>query len=299
MRLLIHAGLHRTGTSSTQSTLLQISDQLLKHDIYFPKLSSNGNGYPLAYQVVAGNFSMMKKVIQDASKKISQNGIILISAEDFENLLKDTNIAKCFTLFMKENFKIEIEWIFVYRNQFEYFESIYARLCDTAFPNILNYWHLAKFILNNGHFSLNTYADNYLMEAPQLHFIFDYELFFKRFQSEIKGAINFLPFHEMHKSFSGAKILELCDVPIRDIKGLGTKIDNSKIRINKSVDDISIEYNYLAKFLNINPTEQFLKDNSGVIMPLINSRKSFKEKKQRTLRHSFKEAFGQSDFWID
>lgn len=37
---------------------------------------------------------MMEKIIQDASKKISQNGIVLISAEDFENLLKDTNIAK-------------------------------------------------------------------------------------------------------------------------------------------------------------------------------------------------------------
>ncbi len=143
------------------------------------------------------------------------------------------------------------------------------------------------------------YVDNYLMEASQLHFIFDYELFFKRFQSEINGAVNFLPFHEMHKSFSGAKILELCDMPIKEIKGFSTKIDNSKIRINKSADDFSIEYNYLATYLNVNPTENFFKKNAGIIMPIINYRKSVKETKQKTLRHSFKEAFGHSDFWID
>lgn len=95
------------------------------------------------------------------------------------------------------------------------------------------------------------------MEASQPHFIFDYELFIKRFQSEIKGGVKFLSFYEMHKSFSGAKILELCDVPIKDIKRFGTKIDNSKIRINQSADDFSIEHNYLAMYLNVNPTENF------------------------------------------
>jgi bisphosphoglycerate-independent phosphoglycerate mutase (AlkP superfamily) len=219
----------------------------------------------------------------------------LISAEDFENLLFDTQTAHDFTTFVKRNWNIEIEWLFSYRNQFEYFESLYNRLSDWKFPLALYYRYFAEAILNNGYASFNFHAP-----MPRcLHFIFDYDKFFKDFHSKVSSKVDFISITDIHKNFSGAVILTKLGIPVSEIEYLGQNINKEKLRINRSQTETLVEYNHVCTFLGREATQEFFDKNRQIIEPYISERINQKSQVRSELQSKFETSFQSKNYYLE
>ena len=287
--MIIHAGMHRTGTSSVQSTLMQLAKHLERHDIYYPILSETGNGYPLAYSIIQNDFSKLDILATEASKNISEHGTILVSAEDFENLLVDTDTAKKFIKYAKKMYNISISWVFTLRDQFEYFESLYNRLSDYEFGNNLVYSQVAREILEHGVFSISG-----SFEVQKLHFIFDYKPRISRFRNETGRPVHIVGMSDIHEIFSGATLLRLCGLEQRLIIQFKKFIKRDLIRSNESLSLNQVEFNYACIFLDIVPTQSAYDTNRSVFNTIIKTRLKRNHEVRNELKKKFNSKFGKT-----
>lgn len=86
MKLILHIGTHKTGTSALQKFLHINRNRLLEQEgIYYASRSGSKNANFLAKELVAGNYSMVRDFFADGLLKAEAAGarIMLISAESF------------------------------------------------------------------------------------------------------------------------------------------------------------------------------------------------------------------------
>ena len=66
MKMIIHSGLHRTGSSSTQSILMQFRKHLLKYEVFYPKNFAEGNCSELAQNLFLHKFNLFEEILKEA-----------------------------------------------------------------------------------------------------------------------------------------------------------------------------------------------------------------------------------------
>ena len=198
MNLVIHAGLHKTATSSFQIGCTNCHDTLLRHNLYYP-LDKTGQHWQIPAQAQAGNYDAFKTYLSEAKGKIDDNGTILLSSENLENALIENNIAVDMEAIARDHGIDEITWVFVTRDQFDYFESIYAEM--SGHDTFIRYDVLATIVLRKGYHSLSNATLDW-------YFVFDYDEKIADLNEKLSSPVWRIEFREFVKPFPGKVILE-------------------------------------------------------------------------------------------
>ena len=282
--MIINSGLHRTGSSSTQSILMQLRKYLLEYEVFYPRNFVQGNCSQLAQDLFLHKFELFEEILKEAKKSISSNGTILISAEDFENLLFEPIFIKNLLQRLSKNGIFGVRFVYVFRNQFQYFESLYSRLSIENWSNNYSYFDMGNIIINFKSFEVYD-------KRNKLFFAFDYNKAIENFRSIEEARMSCFEFNKFHKLFSGFELLRLCNIETADILDMYQNVDQSKIRLNNSISLDNIEFNYVCRFLGLQPTQENYLKNKEVFNGLIKARVEFRNKVGPDLKRSFQEVF--------
>ena len=146
MKAVIHIGAHKTATTSFQLFLNSNRDQLKQIGIYFHP-GDPGN-HRIAHEFFRGNYDCLRNSISNAIHALGHSGVFLLTSEDFEGLLvQGHSFNKIISIF--NEFSIhEIYWVFVYRDPYKYFLSLYSELSKHS--HCLNFLEMAKSISSSG-----------------------------------------------------------------------------------------------------------------------------------------------------
>jgi len=132
-RLLIHAGLHRTGTTALQAFLASSTDELRRHGILYPNTGvspAHGQGqHNIAWQLTRDRrFRRTYGTVDDLAEEITQFGSnVIISSEDFESIL-DTPEHFAPLICHPALRDHEITLLFYVRDQISYIVSLFFEL---------------------------------------------------------------------------------------------------------------------------------------------------------------------------
>lgn len=173
--LYIHSGLHKTGSTALQLTLLKNRHVLALQDFYYPIIGIPTNTYGhhnIAWELSRdrrfnreyGDISSLVKAILNC--KYSK---IILSSEDFECILLNT---KKLDLLISQfsSFNIDLKFIFYLRDQASYLKSLYFELLKAGFGD--------EFASYSFWFTRNTYF-NY----KEWQFLLNYNDIYNSFKS--------------------------------------------------------------------------------------------------------------------
>lgn len=282
MNLIIHAGTHKTATTSFQYLCFSNKHELSKIGIFIPEfknkekiinVASRKGIVPnpllsfqhnvLAWYIQLKDINEVKEFLlnsyENAIKENCKN--VLLTAEDFENILIEDFMAKNIESIAKEIGFSQIEWIFVKRNPFEYLKSIYAELSKHG--KIINYNLLHESIILNGYFSAElSHYKNY--------FVFDLDNFVDSLIKENSSNISIIKFEDFILPFVGFPIFKNLVEDV-DLKKLSFKKWKG-IERNKSLSSKQIELNYLCNFFQLQRTQKNYNNNKAFFNQLISLR---------------------------
>jgi hypothetical protein len=278
--LILHAGHHKTATSSFQKLCSNIRPRLLEKKIYFPTINNDGNMYIACYAAQKGDWSIFENLLQNGINLLEGNGTILLSAEDLENALYDHKFAKKLSYLAELKGINSVRWIFVNRNQFDYFESLYAQLSKDG--QILRYDIMAKHILKNGIFSCS-------IPRYQWHFIFDYNKYYTDFRENVSKNIEIYTMDIFVDEFIGAPILN----PLGITADLFlTSPDIKIIKENKRMANNDVETRYICRMLGIPYNKNSIIKANNLIKPLTQIRMQGVKNIRDSIKNKFQVRFG-------
>lgn len=281
MKLVIHAGLHKTATSTFQKICRLNEDLLLRGDVMYPRFKEEDQHSFLMWRIQNGDDQSLKDLLRDAKQQVPEHGTVLLSGEDFENCIIEIDIALRVEEMATELGFDAIEWVFVTRNPFEYLNSSYAENCKHDIT--INYELMATAILREGFITLA--SANF-----RRHSVFDYARFFERFQSSVSGGLRRLDYRDFCDGFPGRSFLQ-------DVLGAEIGVDLlgqfevPTKRENARMTPRIVEYLYLCNFIGMKPDPDFFKSNKAVLDPLIKTRVQAQKRMQQTFERKFAERF--------
>ena len=170
MKLVIHAGLHKTATSSFQSNITKINNLLIDEGIYYPTFEQvdgrfAANHFPIIRDLYEDKLNYLDAILSYASNKRDKVRLVLLSGEDFENLLIDHYIYEKIVRICEKHRVSQIETIFVYRDQFEYLLSIYSTMSKHSAHVSLK--DMGEVAIRKGYYT-------YQYPNFDAHYVFDY-----------------------------------------------------------------------------------------------------------------------------
>ncbi len=301
MKLIIHSGTHKTATTTFQYLCGKNINLMKNNGLYYPIIQSNKEdlGDIISEKIKFTNQSLdnhsylawmiqskQLKIVTSLFKRFSIEAqklkctSVLLSGEDFENVLIDSSMHEITELIAKDAGFTSIEWIFVKRNPYNYLISLYSELAAQGF--CLNLNHIYDDILNNGYFKASNKFYDWI-------FVFALNEKFELFKKEISGISNIIPFDDFLKGFPGKILLE----NYLDTKTIKRIQDESilfpKQRVSKSKENV--EYLYICNFLDAEASQDNYNSNKDIIDALINYRlnkiKSIQENIKINLSNKF------------
>ena len=153
MRLHIHFGIHRTGTSSIHRNLSTNKNILLDNGILYPELGVESRHVKLAWKLINGKLSYEKAIEQIKAEIKDTTKLVLLSSEDF-----------CL---------LDIEkWLMLLSENFDLSASIYLKRQDIWLESWYNQhirWPWSKRFSNaSPDFFLNKMSEFYWINYEQL-----------------------------------------------------------------------------------------------------------------------------------
>lgn len=241
MRLIIHMGCHKTGTTSFQKTCEKLADDLRAAGVLYSVDSDRL--YPfqhseLAWDASVSEYGRLRAILRAAATDDSLD-TVLISGEDFESFLVQTDIARRIEEVAVECGVTEIEWIVVYRDPFHYFESIYAQLSRS--PCGPTYRDAARAILDTGLLNVGRLTRGWI-------YVFDLARFLPRFRSAVSGTVTAIPSETFVSGSPGRVLLERFLGRERTHLLLADLPDTLKHYIKRAPNRV-VERRYAARFL--------------------------------------------------
>jgi hypothetical protein len=285
MKLVIHIGLHKTGTTTFQTFLHLNRKTLLEAGVFYPEMGEHESHWVLPNQLVRDNWDYVEDFMRTNFKAAKENNTetVFISSEGFESFLFEGFRAEqlenlCFRIGFSS-----INWICVLRNQWDYFNSLYSEL--SKHQACLNYATAGEAILNFGELSMNS-------KVYKWRYAFDYDVIIDRFLNNIEGSFIVISFDE----FKSTQVLgkTLIDSAISHNSQVNS-FWNSKLdfveKTNIRGDDTTIEIDYLSNFLGINMTKKIFEENESTFLPMIQNRLGMIDLVKEDLNNKFKERF--------
>lgn len=293
LKLTIHAGLHKTGTTTFQRICHTFADFLLENRIYYqthdkmsPQVRKKFAGTPqhsyLVWEFQNQNYDELRFLLKSGKFHLNNEGTILISGEDFENCLIDHEMACAVERVAREEGIDEIEWIFVYRDQFDYLKSLYAQLSN---QNVLISLHdMANAILKDGFLRASAPNFNYC-------FVFDYKKFLSAFRQQTKAAVRIMKYEQFCEVFSGHIVLKEISKDTMNMDHIKERIEPN-INLNLRIKPAEAEFYYLCSRFNIKRAERLYQAHRKIIDFLLKPRVYYIKKCEEKIGPAFSAAFG-------
>jgi len=287
MRLIIHIGLHKTGTTSFQNFLHFNRDSLLEAGVLYPEMGEHESHWVIPNQIVRNNWDYVEDYMKTSLSNAKKANIetVFISSEDFELFLFEGYLASQFENLVLDLGYSKIYWVSVLRNQWDYFNSIYSEMSKNKV--CLNYATAGEEILNFGEISMGT-------NVYRWRFAFDYDIIIQRFLDYINGTFSAYSFEQFTST----------DVIGQDFinKIIEDKLNQKKFwssnlhyveKTNVRGKDETVEIDYLSNFLGIKMTKEIFEENKNIYIPIIQNRFGMIDLVKEDLHKRFKEKFPQ------
>lgn len=280
--LIVHAGTHKTATTSFQGICFHNRDQLINNGIYYPLLDFEFKDPVLARTlkgknpaevvqqhsyiprfILKGNYEDTEKFLGNAYSLSAQNSCetVLISGEDFESSLVDTTIAAVFKkIAISIGFKKVIFYI-TKRPSAQYFKSLYAQLASQKIP--CNPVTLYETIDSHGYATFSS-------RHGIFHYVFDLRKQANLFEATTDIECKVIDYETFLKPFPGSCLLEKIGLSQEAIKTLQT----TKRPLNTSIEKGDVELLHACAYLALPPTEDTFQKHSRLLKALIARRKS-------------------------
>jgi len=287
MKLVIHIGLHKTGTTSFQNFLHFNRDSLLEAGVFYPEMGEHESHWVIPNQIIRNNWDYVKNYMKDSLSNARKANVntVFISSEDFELFLFEGYLASKFENLVLDLGYSKIYWVSVLRNQWDYFNSIYSEMSKNKV--CLNYATAGEEILNFGEISMGT-------NVYRWRFAFDYDIIIQRFLDYINGTFSAYSFEQ----FTSTDVIgqEFINKIIED-KLNQKKFWSSKLhyveKTNVRGKDETVEIDYLSNFLGIKMTKEIFEENNNIFLPIIQNRFGMIDLVKEDLHKRFKEKFPQ------
>ncbi len=156
IRLFIHAGTHKTATTAFQGVCFENRELLATWGVIYPFARQHSE---LAHQLQRGELNNLRCLLDLIRTNFDDDTTLLLSGEDFESVLVDDEMAITLENEVAKKGFAPVEWYFVFRNQVDYFHSIYAQLCKQGV--VLDRRKILSEIVDKGHFSVSHWDFDY------------------------------------------------------------------------------------------------------------------------------------------
>ena len=282
MKLIIHAGTHKTATTSFQYLCGKNTKLFECNGLYYPIIKSNKedlgdiisnkinstsqplyNHSYLAWMIQSNQINIVNSLFKRFSIEAQKLKCttVLISGEDFENVLIDYSMYEIIESIARDYGFTTIEWFFVKRNPYDYLISLYSELATQGF--CLNLNNMYDDILNNGYYK----ASNKFYDWIFVFALEEKHQLFKNFRSCISKIVTFEDFLE---GFTGKILLKnyLDTESIIKIEKQNILLPLKRVRKNKE----NVEFLYICNFLDAEANQENYNSNKAIIDALINYR---------------------------
>ncbi|HZY67565.1 MAG TPA: hypothetical protein VFE52_03210 [Devosia sp.] len=203
MRLIIHAGTHKTASTFLQHVLVLNAGLLAAKGIYAqPDAKMTGN-HGTAWMTLLEDYRHVGAHVTEATRQGRSS--VLLSSEDFETLIFDGRRARLVEQAARDAGAGSVEWAFCLREPGSYFSSLMAQLSKTGFVDFLG--ALAS-TLRDGRLRVFRERKRYPLYWD---FCFDYEAHLTAFASAVTGEVRVHDFAD-GSPFPGHRIFEMLGV---------------------------------------------------------------------------------------
>ena len=239
LRAVIHAGLHKTGTTSFQRNCNNASSELLKAGIYYPKSRAPHHNH-FANLPDTNWISMFAR----KTKKLMRDGCLLISAENFEYRFHQDYPEKVERALYQSGIK-HISWVLCFRNPFSSYCSLYSQLSDPE-RNTKNTYPILEFAASGRLAAAKGFLD-FQNQSRQQRFYFNYPSLVKSLRNRLKGQVLGIDFDHFTKNSNIPGDLLIRSIS-NDGRNLSDCIKQARRHNNISPSKEEIEHNYLRRF---------------------------------------------------
>ena len=287
MKLVIHIGLHKTGTTSFQNFLHFNRDSLLEAGVFYPEMGEHESHWVIPNQIIRNNWDYVKNYMKDSLSNARKANVntVFISSEDFELFLFEGYLASKFENLVLDLGYSKIYWVSVLRNQWDYFNSIYSEMSKNKV--CLNYATAGEEILNFGEISMGT-------NVYRWRFAFDYDIIIQRFLDYINGTFSAYSFEQFTSTdvIGQVFINKIIEDKLNQKKFWSSKLHYVE-KTNVRGKDETVEIDYLSNFLGIKMTKEIFEENNNIFVPIIQNRFGMIDLVKEDLHKRFKEKFPQ------
>lgn len=234
MKLVMHLGTHKTGTTTFQRILSNNHYKLMESGLWWEL------EYPVhhhaAWEIMSGGHGTLDTMIENAGRHGCDT--VIVSSEEFEGALRFHGMLDAVEKSVRKNEISSIEWHVSIRDPGEYFASLYYELQKHFHQNLRQMYYD---ICQKGYLYLeHPFPD---LPAPFCCFVFDYSKYLSEFQTQLDARnLGKLFVHDYAEAgpFPGWRILEklnVIDLLDYDIPPLNVRDSNEQI-IEKSARNL-------------------------------------------------------------
>lgn len=288
MRAIVHIGSHKSATTTFQHINLVNRERLQAAGIFYFSPAAWGPSHNiLSIELQNQSTTTLEKVIRECGNRLGENGVLLISSENLEGSIYGQLDLRPFHDVLEKNCE-SIDYIFVERKPFDYFESLY---CEKAKWKIAyEYEEMAREICNYGHINI----DN---PDHKWGFCFNASKHLNVFKSQY-SSLRIIPFQEYLAGYPGKIIHKLA----LDLTCTGQNMTEElsdyylnnpdKQILNARDPDFNVELSYSAAFLGIKQ-ETFDKspEVKGICLMLAAYRLRLRQQKRERIKNMFEASF--------
>jgi hypothetical protein len=245
MLLVIHAGLHKTATSSFQKICRDNAALLSQAGIHYPiRVEDPRNHCSLLWTAANGDMSDFQAFLNAALAAAPPNcHTTLLSGEDFENALIDLGLAGRIESAARSAGFERVHWIFVTRPVNDYVRSLYQELAKHH--QVVSMRAIQHAAQSRGVFYSSTPHFDYT-------YALDFSRFIERFSRSITGSVTTWSMSDFVKGFPGSVLLRhLMSPQAFERFLLHTGIQNRPVQENRSPSLLATRLSYLANALEI------------------------------------------------
>jgi len=281
VKLIIHAGTHKTATTSFQSKCMHHREELMDSGILYPVLNFKPENKNI-YKLLGGNIHklsliqqhsyLLRLLQQDSEEDVKRFFLesleiahskgceyVLISGEDLENCLIDNSLAqRIVEIGISAGFS-NIQWVFTKRDGVDYFYSLYYQLATQRVT--CNPLSLIESIDQNGYFVVSN-------PNGVFFFVFDLSRRVTALEEKIGCDIDILSYVDFLEIAPGFNL-------IKRLASTENSIDyfKSNVAVNRTKASLdSIEFKYACNYLSLDHSQLTFDLHKDLLVPIINIR---------------------------
>ena len=282
MRAVIHAGLHKTGTTSFQRCCYDLQEELLKQQIHYPHIEGQAHHNRL---VGGDDLDWLKPLVRTTRQNVGESGCLLISAENLEYALHTDKPERIEKALEHAGIK-DVIWVLCFREPFSAYRSVYTQLSSSA-HNLklgrasLEFEAAGRLIATNG-----TLCIQNRFHLQRFHF--NYPRLVQDLRLRLKGLVVGMDFKLFTKQAQAPGDL-LISALSAEAKNLSELSDNLPTHTNRSYSAKQVERNYVHRFFAFDPNKH--EGEPDYIKQAIKARLKKRLKAERKIEQLFKKDF--------